>query len=345
MNKRIITILISAAMIISATAFAGCDKKTDTGASSAVGSEGTNSSVFELDSSTEGEDSESKASSKDEKKESDSDKKDDKKVDSSKESSKSSSKASSKASSKSSSKASSKKSTDKDTGIDKDKALEIVLANTDYTEEELSSIDENDEYGEEFYNLSFYRNGSYVFYVRKSDGKFFTYEDYNEKYNKDYSKPSDKIDEDKALEIVLANTDYTEDELASIDENDEYGEKFYNLSFYRNGSYVFYVRQSDGKFFTYEDYNEKYNKDYSKPSNVIDEDDALEIVLANTDYTEDELASIDENEEDGDKFYNLSFYRNGSYVFYVRQKDGRFYDYDDFNKAYNEAYDGYVGHD
>ena len=87
MSKRIITVLISAAMIISAAAFTGCDKKTDGAASSAAGSEGTNSSVFEVDSSTAGEDSESKAESNDEKKESDSDKKDDNKNDSSKESS------------------------------------------------------------------------------------------------------------------------------------------------------------------------------------------------------------------------------------------------------------------
>ena len=259
MSKRIITILISAAIIISAAAFTGCDKKTDGGASSAAGSEGTNSSVFEVDSSTAGEDSESKAESNDEKKESDSDKKDDKKNDSSKESS---SKSSSKVSSKASSKASSKKSTDKDTEIDSDKALEIVLANTDYTEEELVSIDENDEYGEEFYNISFYRNGTYVFYVRKSDGKFFTYEDYNEKYNEYYSKPSAEIDKDEALEIVLANTDYSEDELTSINENEDDGDKFYNISFYRNGTYVFYVRQKDGKFYDSDDFNKAYNEFY-----------------------------------------------------------------------------------
>ena len=259
MSKRIITVLISAAMIISAAAFTGCDKKTDGAASSAAGSEGTNSSVFEVDSSTAGEDSESKAESNDEKKESDSDKKDDKKNDSSKESS---SKSSSKVSSKASSKASSKKSTDKDTEIDSDKALEIVLANTDYTEEELASIDENDEYGEAFYNISFFRNGTYVFYVRKSDGKFFTSEDYNEKYNKYYSKPSNKIDEDEALDIVLANTDYSEDELTSIDENEADGDKFYNISFYRNGTYVFYVRQKDGKFYDSDDFNKAYNEFY-----------------------------------------------------------------------------------
>ena len=61
MSKRIITILISAAIIISAAAFTGCDKKIDGGASSAAGSEGTVSSVFEVDSSTAGEDSESRS--------------------------------------------------------------------------------------------------------------------------------------------------------------------------------------------------------------------------------------------------------------------------------------------
>ena len=76
-----------------------------------------------------------------------------------------------------------------------------------------------------------------------------------------------------------------------------------------------------------------------------EEDKALSIVLENTDYTMDELVGIAENEDDGDMFYNIAFFRNGTYVFYVRQKDYRFYTYDDFNKAYNEYYDGYIGHD
>ena len=76
-----------------------------------------------------------------------------------------------------------------------------------------------------------------------------------------------------------------------------------------------------------------------------EEDKALSIVLENTDYTKDELLGIAENEDDGDMFYNIAFFRNGTYVFYVRQKDYRFYTYDDFNKAYNEYYDGYIGHD
>ena len=71
----------------------------------------------------------------------------------------------------------------------------------------------------------------------------------------------------------------------------------------------------------------------------------MKIVLDNTDYTEDELMGISENEADGDMFYNIAFFRNGTYVFYVRQRDGRFYTYEDFNKAYNEYFDGYVGHD
>ena len=76
-----------------------------------------------------------------------------------------------------------------------------------------------------------------------------------------------------------------------------------------------------------------------------EEDKALSIVLENTDYTMDELVGIAENEDDGDMFYNIAFFRNGTYVFFVRQKDYRFYTYDDFNKAYNEYYDGYTGHD
>ena len=76
-----------------------------------------------------------------------------------------------------------------------------------------------------------------------------------------------------------------------------------------------------------------------------EEDKALSIVLENTDYTMDELVGIAENEDDGDMFYNIAFFRNGTYVFFVRQKDYRFYTYDDFNKAYNEYYDGYIGHD
>ena len=76
-----------------------------------------------------------------------------------------------------------------------------------------------------------------------------------------------------------------------------------------------------------------------------EEDKALSIVLENTDYTKDELVGIAENEADGDMFYNIAFFRNGTYVFFVRQKDNRFYTYNDFNKAYNEYYDGYTGHD
>ena len=73
--------------------------------------------------------------------------------------------------------------------------------------------------------------------------------------------------------------------------------------------------------------------------------DALSIVLQNTDYTEDELTSNDLITESGETFHALSFYRNGTYVFYVRDKDGTFFTSDDFNKAYNEDYDGYIGHD
>ena len=80
-------------------------------------------------------------------------------------------------------------------------------------------------------------------------------------------------------------------------------------------------------------------------SSELTANDALSIVLQNTDYTEDELTSNDLITESGETFHALSFYRNGTYVFYVRDKDGKFFTSDDFNKAYNEDYDGYIGHD
>lgn len=91
----------------------------------------------------------------------------------------------------------------------------------------------------------------------------------------------------------------------------------------------YFVRESDGKFFTYSE---------------VDTQEALDIVYANTDYTEDDLVGVAMNEEDGDMFYNILFARNGSFVFFVRRKDGRFYAYEGFNKAYNEDYEGYTGH-
>ena len=166
--------------------------------------------------------------------------------------------------------------------------------------------------------------------------------DYSDEESIDDNSNSEMTDEE-ALTIVLENTDYTIDELRGVVIVEEAGEQLHNVSFYRNGTYTFYVCDSDKKFLTYEEFNDMYvSYDNSDSS---EEDKALSIVLENTDYTKDELVGIAENEADGDMFYNIAFFRNGTYVFFVRQKDNRFYTYNDFNKAYNEYYDGYTGHD
>lgn len=105
----------------------------------------------------------------------------------------------------------------------------------------------------------------------------------------------------------------------------------------------YFVRESDGKFFTYEEFSKTYSGEDT--SSEVDTQEALDIVYANTDHTEDDLVGVAMNEEDGDMFYNILFARNGSFVFFVRRKDGRFYAYEDFNKAYYEDYEGYTGHD
>ena len=353
MNK-ILSAVIAAAMLLSMTVLSGCDSKAADTASVASSDSDTESVAFELDTETQGSEEDSAESGEQSKdaasgdKDTESDKSTSSKASASKSStskSASSKAASSKAASSkaaSSRSASSKSASSKSSseGLTDDEALQIVLDNTDYTEDELEGIATNEENGEKFHNVSFFRNGTYVFYVRDRDKKFYTYEEYNAEYVGDTSLG---IDAKKALAIVLQNTDYTEDELVGNTLITEDGEEFYSVGFFRNGTYVFYVRVSDGKFFTYEEFNKEY---YGSDSpKTTEEEDALQIVLNNTDYTDDELMGISENEEDGDMFYNISFFRNGTYVFYVRQRDGRFYTYEDFNKAYNEYYDGYVGHD
>lgn len=348
MNKKILSAVIAAAMLLSMTVLSGCDSKAADTASVASSDSDTESVAFELDTETQVSEEDSAESGEQSKdaasgdKDTESDKSTSSKASASKSStskSASSKAASSKAASSRSASSKSASSKSSSEGLTDDEALQIVLDNTDYTEDELEGIATNEENGEKFHNVSFFRNGTYVFYVRDRDKKFYTYEEYNAEYVGDTSLG---IDAKKALAIVLQNTDYTEDELTSNDLITESGESFHALSFYRNGTYVFYVRDRDGKFFTSEEFNAEY---YGDTFSGIDAKRALAIVLQNTDYTEDELTGISENEEDGDKFYNISFYRNGTYVFYVRQRDGRFYTYEDFNKAYNEYYDGYVGHD
>ena len=368
MNKKIISAVIAAAMLLSMTALSGCDTKASDASSVDSSVSDTETVEFELDAETKSSEEDSTESGEESKDADSGDKntKSDKSASSKAAASKSS--ASKSGSSKSvASKAASKSSTPKSDssksdsskaaaskpassksessktsseGLTDDEALQIVLDNTDYTEDELEGIATNEENGEKFHNVSFFRNGTYVFYVRDRDKKFYTYEEYNAEYVTDTSLG---IDAKRALAIVLQNTDYTEDELVGNTLITEDGEDFYSVGFFRNGTYVFFVRISDGKFFTYEEFNNTYYS--SDVPETTEEEDALQIVLDNTDYTEDELMGISENEEDGDKFYNVSFFRNGTYVFYVRQRDGRFYTYEDFNKAYNEYFDGYVGHD
>ena len=379
MNKKILYAVIAAAMFLSMTALSGCDSDSAGTSSVNLSDSDTESVVYQIDSESDSDiidsssDEETAASEKGA--DSNSDKNDTKsekaassktassktvssKADSSKAvSSKSTSSSKTVSSKADSSKAMSSESTSSKSESSKtsseeltdDEALEIVLNNTHFTKDELDSIEVSEENGERFHNVYFcengnYENGTYVFYVRDSDKKFFTSEEFNVEYHADTSLG---IDEKRALAIVLQNTDFTEDELQSSTVINiaitEGGESFYSLSFFRNGTYVFYVRDRDGKFFTSEEFNNTY---YSSDEPVTDEEEkALRIVLENTDYTEDELLGIYENEADGDKFYNVGFFRNGTYVFYVRQKDYRFYTYDDFNKAYNEYYDGYTGHD
>ena len=379
MNKKILYAVIAAAMFLSMTALSGCDSDSAGTSSVNLSDSDTESVVYQIDSKSDSDiidsssDEETAASEKGA--DSNSNKNDTKsekaassktassktvssKADSSKAvSSKSTSSSKTVSSKADSSKAMSSESTSSKSESSKtsseeltdDEALEIVLNNTHFTKDELDSIEVSEENGERFHNVYFcengnYENGTYVFYVRDSDKKFFTSEEFNVEYHADTSLG---IDEKRALAIVLQNTDFTEDELQSSTVINiaitEGGESFYSLSFFRNGTYVFYVRDRDGKFFTSEEFNNTY---YSSDEPVTDEEEkALRIVLENTDYTEDELLGIYENEADGDKFYNVGFFRNGTYVFYVRQKDYRFYTYDDFNKAYNEYYDGYTGHD
>ena len=379
MNKKILYAVIAAAMFLSMTALSGCDSDSAGTSSVNLSDSDTESVVYQIDSKSDSDiidsssDEETAVSEKGA--DSNSDKNDTKsekaassktassktvssKADSSKAvSSKSTSSSKTVSSKADSSKAMSSESTSSKSESSKtsseeltdDEALEIVLNNTHFTKDELDSIEVSEENGERFHNVYFcengnYENGTYVFYVRDSDKKFFTSEEFNVEYHADTSLG---IDEKRALAIVLQNTDFTEDELQSSTVINiaitEGGESFYSLSFFRNGTYVFYVRDRDGKFFTSEEFNNTY---YSSDEPVTDEEEkALRIVLENTDYTEDELLGIYENEADGDKFYNVGFFRNGTYVFYVRQKDYRFYTYDDFNKAYNEYYDGYTGHD
>ncbi|MEE3450957.1 MAG: hypothetical protein VZR27_09770 [Acutalibacteraceae bacterium] len=344
MNNKILSTVIAAAMFLSMTALSGCESKA-TGTSSVDSSvSDTESAVLEIDSETEGDSTEASSeeenTSGEKNKDSNPDNEDTKSKSEASSNSVSSKTTSSKdaASKPDSSKSETSKTSSE--GLTDDEALAIVLQNTDYTEDELQGIATNEKNGEKFHNVSFFRNGTYVFYVRDRDKKFYTYEEYNAEYAEDTSIG---IDANRALAIVLQNTDYTEDELSSNTRITEDGESFYAVTFFRNGTYVFYVRVSDGKFFTYDEFNKTYYS--SDAPETTGENDALRIVLDNTDYSEDELLGISEIEEDGDMFYNISFSRNGTYVFYVRQRDGRFYTYEDFNKAYNENYDGYVGHD
>ena len=342
MNKKIISAIVAAAMILSVAALSGCESKVEVNVSDSTSSSAASS---ELESETDNSEASAETDSEESKSSDESKNSSSMKDDTKSKKSESSKAASSKAASSkaATSKVASSKSESSKTaseGLTDDEALEIVLNNTDYTKDELLSVATNEEDGEKFHNVSFFRNGTYVFYVRDRDKKFFTYEEYNSEY---YGDTSLGIDKKRALAIVLQNTDYTEDELVGNTLITEDGEDFYSVGFYRNGTYVFYVRVSDGKFFTYEDFNKAY---YSSESpETTEEEDALATVLENTDYTEDELLGISENEADGDKFYNIAFFRNGTYVFYVRQRDGRFYTSEDFNKGYNEYYDGYIGHD
>ena len=57
---------------------------------------------------------------------------------------------------------------------------------------------------------------------------------------------------------------------------------------------MFYVRDRDKKFFTYEEYNAEY---YGDTSLGIDAKRALAIALQNTDYTEDELLDMVEPQD------------------------------------------------
>ena len=337
MNKKIISAIIAAAMILSVAALSGCESKVEVNVSDSTSSSAAASELeSETDNSEASAETDSEESTSSDESKNSSSMKDDTKSKKSESSKAASSKAAT-------SKAASSKSESSKTaseGLTDDEALEIVLNNTDYTKDELLSVATNEEDGEKFHNVSFFRNGTYVFYVRDRDKKFFTYEEYNSEY---YGDTSLGIDEKRALAIVLQNTDYTEDELVGNTLITEDGDNFYSVGFYRNGTYVFYVRVRDGKFFTYEDFNKAYYN--SESPETTEEEDALATVLENTDYTEDELLGISENEADGDKFYNIAFFRNGTYVFYVRQRDGRFYTSEDFNKGYNEYYDGYIGHD
>ena len=361
MNKKILSTVIAAAMLLSMTALSGCGSKAaDTSSVNTSGSD-TESLVLELDSEISNSSSDEEKTSSENKEDSNSDKDDTKSEKASSPNAVSSKAVSSKAvsSQASSSKAASSKavssnstfsksdsSKESSDGLTDDEALEIVLNNTDFTKDEFDSIEIKEENGEKFHAVYFNRNGYYVCYVRDSDKKFFTSEEFNVEYHPDTTISEDTslgIDDKKALAIVLQNTDYTEDELSSNTRITEDGESFHAVTFYRNGTYVFYVRDRDGKFFTYEEFNETYYNNDSPET--VEEKEALKIVLDNTDYTEDELMGISENEADGDMFYNIAFFRNGTYVFYVRQRDGRFYTYEDFNKAYNEYFDGYVGHD
>ena len=174
MNKKILSTVIAAAMLLSMTALSGCETKAADTASVNSNDSGTEAVIFEL-----GSDSESGDSSSDEEKASS-----EKSVDSisDKDDTNSNMKASSKAASSkaaSSNSTSSKSESSKESsdGLTDDEALEIVLNNTDFTKDELESIAVNEENGEKFHNVSFFRNGTYVFYVRDRDKKFFTYED------------------------------------------------------------------------------------------------------------------------------------------------------------------------
>ena len=168
---------------------------------------------------------------------------------------------------------------------------------------------------------------------------------------------SGEADTQQALDIVYNNTDFTEDELVGVVMVTEGDERFYNVNFFRGVTYyTYFVRESDGKFFTYEEFSEAYpGNDTSSQIDTSSQDDfsnqitseqqALDIVYNATNYTEDELVGISTNEDDGDTFYNIAFMRNGTFVFFVRQREGKLYNYDEYNKAYNEDFEGYTGHD
>lgn len=377
MKRKVISAIIAASMLLTTGVLGGCTVKASDGDSevssvsepsvSSETSEASEASSSEASSSTESNTSSESASSKakntssaKDKNSASSKKTESKKTESKSTTSKSTtsksttskttaSKTASKSESTSSNSSSSNTSskTQSNGELTYDEALEIVLKNTDFTEDELIGIATNKEDGEKFHNVSFYRNnGSYVFYVRDKDKKFFTYEEFNEAYNEDYNK--DETGKDRAIEVALENTMFTEDELTSIIETNDFGEDFYALTFYRDRTFVFYVRQSDYAFYTYDEYNKEYNDYYVSTDDdgaAVNEEEALEIVLNSTDYYEYELLGVETNVSDGDMFYNIAFYRNGTYVFYVRQRDGRLYDSEEFNQAYNEYYEDYVGHD